>query len=101
MAFFMDAYCVYILYSDSLDKFYIGSTHDLALRIHIHNNPHEGRKFTAKGIPWMLKLRIDCIDKRHAVLIESKIKSIKSRKFIERLIVDEDFRIQFERSLNT
>jgi putative endonuclease len=94
----MSSSCVYILYSEKLDKYYVGSTEDLALRLHIHNHPHEGRKFTAKGLPWLLKCRINCRDKPSSQTLERKIKSMKSRKFIERLLLDEIFRIEFTKS---
>ncbi|WP_313114859.1 GIY-YIG nuclease family protein [Aequorivita sediminis] len=38
-------YCVYILYSDSLSRFYIGYTSNFDVRIAFHENP-EPRKFT-------------------------------------------------------
>ncbi|WP_372950757.1 GIY-YIG nuclease family protein [Mariniphaga sp.] len=41
-------YC-YILYSQKLDKFYIGSTGDLSGRLSRHNSAHKG--FTATGRP--------------------------------------------------
>ncbi|NBW39263.1 MAG: GIY-YIG nuclease family protein [Cytophagia bacterium] len=91
----MSSSCVYILYSKKLDKYYIGSTEDLALRLHIHNHPHEDRKFTAKGLPWVLKCSIDCRDKPSALALERRIKSMKSRKFIERLLSEELFRTEF------
>jgi putative endonuclease len=91
----MSSSCVYILYSEKLDKYYVGSTEDIALRLHIQNHPHEDRKFTAKGLPWVLKCRIDCSDKHYSMVLERKIKSMKSRKFIERLIFDESLRKDF------
>jgi hypothetical protein len=54
MAFlFAMGYCVYILYAAKVDKYYVDRTEDL------DNNPVESRKFTAKGIPWLLKAGID------------------------------------------
>jgi putative endonuclease len=38
---------VYILFSSSLDKFYIGHTNDLDRRVYEHNLGHE--KFTSLG----------------------------------------------------
>ena len=97
----MSACCVYILYSESLDKYYVGSTENIDLRLHIHNNPMEARKFTAKGIPWTLKLKMDCDNKSIALKAERSIKSMKSRKFIERLLEQEDFRVKFLQSVST
>ncbi|MCI0751250.1 MAG: GIY-YIG nuclease family protein [Flammeovirgaceae bacterium] len=89
------AACFYILYSEKLDKFYVGGTEDLATRLKFHNNPIEPRKFTAKGIPWILKLSIDCTSKSEALIMEKRIKSMKSRKFIMSLIEDTQFRLKF------
>ncbi|MFN5334690.1 MAG: GIY-YIG nuclease family protein, partial [Bacteroidota bacterium] len=45
-------YSVYILWSSSLSKYYVGSTQDLDNRIKEHNRG-EGR-FTKRGVPWDL-----------------------------------------------
>jgi putative endonuclease len=79
---------VYILYSEKLDKFYIGRSCDLDQRLKYHNHPIESRKFTARGIPWVLKLKITCKSKDQAIRLEKMIKKMKSRKFIEALIAD-------------
>ena len=44
-------YC-YIIYSERLNKYYIGSTSNLQRRIEEHNRGKE--KFTKTGIPWKL-----------------------------------------------
>jgi putative endonuclease len=81
--------CVYILYSEKLDKFYVGRTEDLALRLKFHNDPIESRKFTAKGIPWELRSSIPCETKEQSIRLEKLVKQKKSRKFIESLLSDE------------
>ena len=43
----------YIIYSQKLDKFYIGSTENIQIRIENHNKGFSD--FTSKGIPWELK----------------------------------------------
>ncbi|HAN18156.1 MAG TPA: hypothetical protein DCQ24_05725 [Bacteroidales bacterium] len=43
-------YYVYILFSESLQKFYIGQTQNLLDRIKRHNHGFEN--YTSKGIPW-------------------------------------------------
>lgn len=43
------AFVVYILWSDSLQKFYVGSINDFKDRLQRHNAGHE--KFTSKGTP--------------------------------------------------
>ena len=46
---------VYIIYSASLDKFYVGYTGDeINSRLHKHNANHKG--FTGKRSDWILKI---------------------------------------------
>ncbi len=77
-------YCVYILFSAKLNRFYTGSTADLDLRMEFHNNP-EARKFTAKANDWVLFDSIVCENKNQALLIEKHIKSMKSQTYIKNL----------------
>jgi putative endonuclease len=76
--------CVYILYSASISKYYIGFTQNLDLRLEFHKNS-DGRKFTAKAKDWKLFFRIDCNSKAQGLCIESHIKKMKSKKYIENL----------------
>jgi putative endonuclease len=76
---------IYILYSEKLDKYYIGRTEDLSVRLEFHNNPIESRKFTARGIPWVIVFSFECESLKEAELLEKTLKKMKSRKFIERL----------------
>ena len=46
-------YTLYILFSKSLNKFYVGYTNDLNRRLSEHNRVKG--KFTDSGIPWELK----------------------------------------------
>jgi putative endonuclease len=45
-------YYSYILFSQKLDKYYIGSTGDLSGRLQRHNTSH--KDFTSTGKPWKL-----------------------------------------------
>ncbi|GGE11608.1 GIY-YIG nuclease family protein [Psychroflexus salis] len=42
----------YILFSEKLNKHYIGQTNHVQNRLKKHNNRYQ--KFTKKGVPWML-----------------------------------------------
>ena len=79
------SYCIYILYSPSIDRYYIGMTENLEQRINHHNNPIRLEKFTAKGTTWQLFIAIPCNNKQHALKLEKAIKAKKSRVFIENL----------------
>ena len=82
----MSASC-YILYSKNLDKFYIGAT-DQAIerRLEKHNNHSYGSHcFTAATSDWEVFLIIAAVDYPHAIRMERKIKSMKSKVFIQNL----------------
>lgn len=77
-------YFTYILYSEKLDRYYIGSTEDIQKRLEAHN---AGRSnYTRKGKPWVLKHTEVWPDKKTAQDRERFIKNKKSRVFIEQLI---------------
>jgi len=63
---------VYILYSNTKEKFYIGQTNDIDDRIKRHNN---GQSLSTKnGIPWKLIYTIVLSSRSEAVTLETKIK---------------------------
>ncbi|WP_163321891.1 GIY-YIG nuclease family protein [Draconibacterium mangrovi] len=76
-------YC-YIIYSQKLDKFYIGSTGDLEGRLQRHNTSNKG--FTSTGKPWELKYYETFNDKSDALGRETQLKKWKSRSAILKLI---------------
>jgi len=78
-------YFVYIIYSPSLNKFYIGSTGDNPLeRLRKHNSNHKG--FTGGKGDWEIKHHEQFNTKQEALKKEKTIKSWQSRKLIEKLI---------------
>jgi putative endonuclease len=83
-AFFMQ-YIVYIIYSESMNKYYTGSCEDFSIRLAQHN---AGRnKSTKPGIPWVLKHSELFNSLKEARAREAHIKKMKSRKYIETLIL--------------
>ena len=77
-------YFVYILYSNKLDRYYVGSTGNLEDRLKRHNS---GRStYTKPGIPWNLVYSKEYETRSEAYNEEQFIKSQKSRIYIERLI---------------
>lgn len=82
----MRASC-YILYSQKLNKFYVGVTaDDVSDRIKKHNTAEHGKhRFTATTDDWELYLKIHAVDYAHAIRFERKIKSMKSSKYIRNL----------------
>ena len=79
-------YFVYILFSDSLNRYYIGSTKNIAKRIEAHLWNHKG--FTSKAKDWQLRYQEVFETKTEALTREKQIKRWKSRKMIEKLISD-------------
>ena len=77
--------CVtYILYSERIDVYYVGSTSDFEDRLRRHNS---GRStYTKRGIPWIVVYQKEYETKSEAYQAELYIKSQKSRKYIEELI---------------
>nr|WP_321358011.1 GIY-YIG nuclease family protein [uncultured Draconibacterium sp.] len=76
-------YC-YILYSEKLNKFYIGSTSDVEGRLQRHNSSNKG--FTSTGKPWELKYYETFGEKSDAIKREMQLKNWKSRSAILKLI---------------
>ena len=74
----------YIIYSKLTDKYYVGYTHDLKLRLERHNSGWS--KSTISGIPWELVYNEKFETKSEAIKRENEIKRKKSRKYIEGLI---------------
>jgi putative endonuclease len=73
-----------IIYSDSIDKYYVGHTHNLELRLNRHNLGWTTS--TTSGIPWRYVCNESYPTKSLANSREREIKKWKSRKLIEQLI---------------
>ncbi|MEM2772324.1 MAG: GIY-YIG nuclease family protein [Candidatus Pacearchaeota archaeon] len=80
-------YFVYIIYSPSKNRFYVGFTNNLEDAIRRHNNKRSGyRKFTRQASDWELKYYESFKDKSEALKREKEIKKKKSRKYLIKLI---------------
>ena len=77
-------YYTYILWSELLQKFYVGSTQDLESRVDYHNSGNVN--FTSTGIPWVLVYHESHATRSLASKRERQIKAWKSAKAIRRLI---------------
>ena len=73
-------FTVYILYSENYDRFYIGQTNNLDLRISRHNKGYV--KSTKAYKPWILYYSEVFKTRTEAVKRENEIKSWKSKKKI-------------------
>jgi putative endonuclease len=81
---FMHMYFFYILFSEGLNKYYIGHTANLEERIKKHNSNHKG--FTGKLSDWKVVYCEEFSSKSLAYAREREIKNWKSRTRIEKLI---------------
>ncbi len=76
---------VYILYSVTADKYYVGHTENIERRLSEHNNKQT--RFTSSlAKDWIVKYSKSYITRTEAMKAERTIKSKKSRKYIEWLI---------------
>lgn len=76
---------VYILYSESLGKFYIGSCLDFGIRMADHSSGVDKTSFTNKAKDWEVFFRKDELSYEQARGIERHIKKMKSKKYIMNL----------------
>jgi putative endonuclease len=77
-------FIVYILHSIVTNRYYVGSTHDVQLRLAHHNDGWS--RSTKAGRPWRIVYTEQYPDRSGAVRREYEIKRRKSRKYIETLI---------------
>ena len=77
-------YTVYILYSASVDRFYIGYTSDIDRRLEAHNSNQS--KYTKNKGPWELVYRETYPEKSKAIKREQFLKAQRNRGFYLRLI---------------
>lgn len=76
----------YILYSKTIDKFYIGASENPSERLKKHKNKHSG--YTSQTSDWEIVFLKKFDSKNEAFTFERKIKQWKSRKMIRKLILD-------------
>lgn len=76
-------FAVYILYSKSFNRYYVGYTNNLERRISEHNR--KKGKFTDAGIPWELVYYENFKTKKEAMDRERCIKRMKSKNLVSNL----------------
>lgn len=76
----------YILYSNSLDKYYIGiTTESIYERLLLHNSSGYGQHYTSQVTDWEIFHFIECSCTKQMIQIEKHLKKMKSRIYIENL----------------
>ena len=74
-------YVVYILFSETADRYYVGQTNNVEKRLVTHNSG--GKKYTSKARPWILIKTFPCTDRIEAVQLERKIKKRGIKRYLD------------------
>ena len=80
----LNMYFVYVLYSERLNKRYVGSSKDIENRLNEHNKGKS--KFTKAGIPWKLIYKESYPTLSEARKRELFLKSGVGRKFLDQIL---------------
>jgi putative endonuclease len=78
------AFYLYILYSENRNRYYVGQTEDLAIRLKSHMSGIS--PYTASSKDWQLVYQEEYLTRAEAIKRENQIKRKKSKKYIEHLI---------------
>ncbi|SEJ34790.1 GIY-YIG nuclease family protein [Flavobacterium terrigena] len=73
-------FCVYILYSLSKGKYYIGQTNNMEDRLRRHNSGYS--LSTKNGIPWELITSFSLPNRSDAIILEKKIKAYGAKRYL-------------------
>ncbi len=87
---------IYILYSDTADKYYVGETEDVVQRLILHNSGTFSGSSTKIACDWKILATFLLRNRIEARIVEKYIKQMKSRKFTESLITNLDFFLNFK-----
>src|SRR5438067_1097623 len=79
-------FTVYIIYSNRINRYYVGYSADIQKRLAEHNTSISD--FTAKTNDWQLKYTEIFSIRQPVINIKSEINNKKSRKYIEWLIAN-------------
>ena len=78
-------YFVYILFSEKLNRYYIGQTVDIEERLKQHNSGFYENASTKVSNDWKLFWKLKCDSKRQAIQIESHIKRMRNKVYYQNL----------------
>jgi putative endonuclease len=82
---------VYIIFSPSLNRYYVGESENPELRLSWHNDHEFKKASTVITSDWELVKTFKVVDRSAARVIEKYIKSMKSSNFLSQLISDQRF----------
>jgi putative endonuclease len=75
------SYFVYILYSETFNRFYIGQTNDIESRLSRHNSGTE--RATQPYRPWIIKWFVEKSTRAEAMQLEKKLKNLSGERLIK------------------
>ena len=81
----MNENVVYILFSNRLQRYYVGQTENFENRLKHHNAGKN--RYTSKGLPWRFVHKFIVSDRSAAIILEGKIK----KRGIKRYLIDINF----------
>ena len=85
---------VYVIYSSTLDSYYVGSCMDFKIRLEQHLASSFQNSYTKKANDWKEYLLFDDLEYMQARQIEAYIKRMKSVKYIKNLKRYEEMRVK-------
>ena len=85
---------VYVIYSSTLDSYYVGSCMDFKIRLEQHLTFSFQNSYTKKANDWKEYLLFDDLEYKQARQIEAYIKRMKSVKYIKNLKRYEEMRVK-------
>ncbi|MEY3200101.1 MAG: hypothetical protein RJA13_2059 [Bacteroidota bacterium] len=78
---------IYIIYSASIDRYYVGYSSNFWVRLDQHNS-NSSDKYTGRSKDWKLRSVFELKTESTAIKIERFIKRQKSRKLLERMCLE-------------
>ena len=72
---------VYILYSETILRYYVGQTADIKRRLVRHNKGYV--QSTKRGLPWKLVYKIEVHSRSEAIILERKIKKRGAKRYLD------------------
>ena len=88
---------LYIIYSNSLDSFYVGESRDCVERLHQHKTGYFKSSSTSKASDWELKRMMEVGSISEARKVERYLKSMKSKRYLRSMIENEEFYFGFKK----
>jgi putative endonuclease len=73
-------YSVYILFSSSLNRYYVGQTQGMELRLAKHNSKQVTS--TKNGVPWKIVYKAEVSSRSLAMNLEKKIKKRGAGRYL-------------------